>query len=794
MSATHDITTNVFGATLSRRTLVKGGGVLLVGLSVPAAFMARAAGGASITDYNPSQPSSWIEIHADNTFVVRTGLAEFGQGSASAATAQVVADELDVPYASIKQVVMGDTAATPDGGTSAGFLMKRPGETQPEPFGGGMLRMQRAAGYTRQALLSLASTKLGVPQAQLSVKDGVVSGGGKSATYGQLVAGQVLNLTIPVTGSKTAGLTVNPGVPTKKPNEFKVVGTSQPMKVIPGIVNGAEAFVADIRLPGMLHARVVRPQNLGSTLVKVGKLNTKAWPTSQVVVQGNLVGVLSPNEWEAIGAAQDLARSTKWTAWNGLPASGNLPKALREAQYSHVPITIGGRDPITGANGLRGDAEGAMKGAAKTLSSTYFVPYIKHGPIGPSITLADVRSDGTVHVWVHSQNAQQTRVKMAAMLGISTDNVVVHWAVGAGHYGRSNGGTEGSEADAVILSKAVGKPVRVTWDRREDFMWSTQQQAMLLDIQAGLDAKGNMIAFRGDYFGMGTQDDRPSGALLAGLPAHGSPAPIVMGISNEWPYDKVPNVLEKGHGSDQLGELTSPHKIGLRSHSFRTPTHRQENFAAEGLVNEAAAAAGADPIEYRLRHTSNPRLVTVLNTLRDAHGWATRPSPRSEARSAGTGIARGQGMLVLLRFNALWAAAADIAVDLKTGKIKVEKYTGVVEPGVVVNPRQLRLNFEGGTVQGISEALHETLTFDTGKITSNDWVTYPIIRMTEMPDLKNFKFVVLSRPEVNAAGMGGEAPNGLPPGVITAALFDATGKWARSTPLRPKAVRELLKT
>ncbi len=791
MSAIDEMTTNVFGATLSRRKFVKGGGALIVGLSVPAAFTAGTAGGAVINDLSPSSPSSWIEIHADNTFVVRTGLAELGQGSASAAIGQVVAEELNVPYESIKTIVMGDTADTPDGGVSAGFLMKRPGETQPEPFGGGMLRMQRVAAYTYQALLSLAATKLGVDKGQLSVKDGVVSGGGKSATYGQLVAGQVLNLTIPTTGTKVTGLTVTGNPPIKPVSQYKVVGTSQPMKVIPGIVSGAEPFVADIRLPGMLHARIVRPQALGSTLVKVGSLG-KGYPTSQVVVKGNLVAVLSPNEWEAIGGAQVLAASTKWTPWAGLPASGNLPKALRGAQYSHVPMTIGGRDPITGGNGLRGDAETAIKGAAKTLSATYFVPYIKHGPIGPSISMADVRSDGTVHLWVHSQNVQSTRLKMATMLGISTDNVVVHWAVGAGHYGRSNGGTEGSEADAVILSQAVGKPVRVTWDRREDFMWSTQQQAMLMDVQAGLDSKGNMIALRADYYGMGTQDDRPSGALLTGLPAHGSPAPIVMGISNEWPYDKVPNVLEKGHGSDQLGELTSPHKIGLRSHSFRTPTHRQENFATEGMVNEAAAAAGVDPIEYRLRHTSNPRLITVLNTLKAEHGWKSRPSPNPDAKATGTGTVSGQGMLVLLRFNALWAAAADITVDLKSGKIKVDKYTGVVEPGVVVNPRQLRLNYEGGTVQGISEALHETLTFDTGKITSNDWVTYPIVRFNAMPDLKNFKFVVLSRPEVNAAGMGGEAPNGLPPGVISAALFDATGKVARATPLRPKAVQALL--
>jgi CO/xanthine dehydrogenase Mo-binding subunit len=798
MSAKGEMKIDVFGATLTRRGFVKGSGALVVGLSVPAAFTVGSAGGATVpsgrTIVDPSKSSAWIEIHADNTFVVRTGLAEFGQGSGSAATAQTVAEELKIPYSAIKTVIMGDTDATPDGGTSAGFLMKRPGETQPEIFGGGMLRLMRAAAYTREALLTLASTNLGVPRASLSVNNGVVSGGGRSVTYGQLVAGQALELTIPTTGTKHTGLTVTGNPPVTPPSQYKVLGTDQPMKVIPGIVNGSESFVADIRLPGMLHGRIVRPATVGSTLVKLGKLNKRAYPTTQVVVKGQLVGVLSPNEWEAVGAAQALQATTKWTSWAGLPASGNLPKALRDAQYSHVPMTRGGRDPVTGQNNAKGDPEAVIKTAAKTLSSTYFVPYIKHGPIGPSITLADVRSDGTVHLWVHSQNAQATRVKMAHMLGKPVDDVVVHWAVGAGHYGRSNGGIDGSEADAVILSQAVQKPVRVTWDRREDFQWATQQMAMLLDVKVGLDANGNMIAFNADYYGMGTQDDRPSGALLAGLPAHGSPAPIVTGVSNEFHYNKIQHVVEKGHGSDQLGETTSPNKIGLRAHSFRTPTHRQETYAAETMMNEAAAVAKVDPIEYRLRHTTDQRLITVLETLRKEHGWQTRPSPKPDAKTSGTGSVTGQGVFVFARFNAWWAAAADISVNLKTGKIKVVKYTGVIEPGLVVNPRQLRLNYEGGTVQGISEALQERTTFDRGKVTSIDWVTYPIMRMVDMPDLKNFKFITIDRRDLNVAGMGAEASNALPPGAIAAALFDATGKWARATPMTPKFVRNLLKT
>jgi CO/xanthine dehydrogenase Mo-binding subunit len=792
MSASEEIVKDVFGATLTRSRFVKGAGALVVGLSLPVALTAESASAAG-ADLDPSQLASWIEIHADNTILYRTGKAEMGQGSAAGAYAQIVAEELNVPYSSITKAVLADTGETPDGGLAAGFLMKRPGEKQSEAFGGGMLNLQRVAAYTYQALLSLASTQLGVPVGSLTAKDGVISGGGKSVTYSQLVSSGQFSLKIPTTGTAYANtLVVTGGVPTKPVSQYTVIGTSQPNLEIPGIVNATSPFVADIRLPGMLHARIVRPATLGSTLVSVGKLDKKAFPTSQVVVRGNLVGVLSPNEWEAIGAAANVAGTTKWTNWAGLPGSSNLVGALRKIDYTYVPTTVGGYDPETGGNTFKGNADTAFTSAAKTLSQTYFAPYVKHAPIGPSISLADVQSNGAVHLWVHGQYTQGVRNHIATMLGIDPSMVYVHWAVGSGHYGRSNGGNEGSEADAVILSQAVGKPVRVTWMRQEDFQWSLNHQGMLMDIKAGLDSGGNMTALKADYYGLGSQDNRPSGALLARLPA-GPPAPIVTGISNEWPYDVVPNVNERGHGSGQLGESSSPNQIGLSAHSMRTPTHRQENFAVESMVNEAAAAAGVDPIQYRLRHTTAQRLITVLNTLKTDHGWETRPSPSPHATATGSTPVSGQGMMVLRRFNAVWAAAINIDVTPQTGKIKVTKYTAVVDPGIAVNPGQLTRMSLGGMVMGISEALHEEMTFDTGKITSFDWVTYPIMRFTELPDLANIKVVIINNPSVNAAGMGGEAPNSFAPAAIAAAFFDATGKYARSYPMRPAIVRAWLK-
>jgi CO/xanthine dehydrogenase Mo-binding subunit len=807
MSAIEEKTIDIFGATLSRSKFVRRGGGFVAALSVPVVLGVTDAGASpggvssagvapGVTSLDPSQLSSWLQIHPDNTVVIRTGQGEMGQGSATGAYPQIVAEELNVPYDSIS-VVVGTTSKTPDGGLSAGFLMKRPGQTQPEIFGGGALNLQRVAAYTYQALLAVASSSLGVPVSNLTVKDGVVSGGGKSVTYGQLVAGQQLSLTIPTTGTAVApppgrsSVTVTGTPPVKPVSQYTVVGTSQPMKAIPGIITGETPYVADIHVPGMLHARIVRPATLGSTLVSVGQLNTKAYPDAQVVVKGNLVGVLSPYEWEAIGAASDVASKTKWTAWAGLPGSGNTEGALRATDWSAVPTTYGGSDPVTGLNSNVGNVDAAFASAAKTVSATYFKPFVKHGPIGPSITLADVRSDGSVEVWTGGQAVQTVRTMVANALGISTDKVVVNWTQGAGSYGRAHG-AEHSELDAVILSQAVGKPVRVTWMRNEDFQWSVTSNAFLMDMKAGLDSNGNMIAFKAQYHAPQVADDgRPPGALLAGMPAGPAPA-LVLGISNEWPYNNVPNVDEEGHGSVPLG-ASSPLGMSIRGHNMRTPSHREENWALESMVNEAAAAAGADPIDYRIRHTTNQRLITVLNTLKTEHGWVTRPSPNPKARATGSGVVSGQGAGVMARFNTYWAVAMNINVDLKTGKVSVTKYTVVVEPGLAVNPRQLTRMTEGGMVMGMSETLFETMTFNHSNITSVDWVTYPIMRMVNLPDTSQIKVVVLDRRDLNVAGMGGEAPNGLPPIAITAAFFDATGKPARSLPLRPARVKEMLK-
>ena len=659
---------NVFGATLSRRQFVKAGGALVVGVSlVGPRFLKGDTAKSTVlkNSLDPSLPSSWIEIHPDNTILIRTGKSDFGQGTTFTAYRQIVADELSVPFEAITTVVQGDTDRTPDGSGAFDFL------------GRGTPNIRKAAAYTYQALLDLASEKLGVGKDKLSVEDGVVTGGGKSISYGGLVKGQQLKLTIPVTGDLTSimGLRIDGDPPMKPVSEYKVIGKSFKNSVISSKVAAKETWATDVRLPGMLHARVVHPRTLGSTLVSAGNLDKTKFPNSQVVVKGNLVGVVAPTEWEAIQAANQVARDTKWTEWKGLPGNEKLYQHLREqADWKSAPVANG--------RGNKGEAQPALASAHKKFSATYQMPYMKHAPIGPTMAVADVKADGTVHIYAHNQNPQELRGEIAMMLGITADHVIVHAYPGPGHYGRSNGGNAGAEDEAVILSKALGKPVRVQWMRADDLQWSTQSSASYSDVQIALDDKGNIAAYQIDHYMPAMQDDRLIGAVLAGLPT--MPAPDVHGdfvsstvnnISDPWVYAPVPIVVERGHGTFQVGQKASPTAVGLRDHSMRTPGQYQQNYPRELAINEAAALAGADALQFRIDHASEERVIGVLKAVRDASGWDTRPSPRPNAVATGTQPLKGRGVSLMLRSGTYWACACHISVTPDTGAIEVERYT-----------------------------------------------------------------------------------------------------------------------
>ena len=773
--------------TLTRRAFVKVGGALFVGVSLPAVLSRGSTVEAAGTTLDPTQLTSWLEIHEDGRILARTGRTETGT-SASAFYAQVIAEELDVPATSVT-LVMGHTDETPDGGYSAGFLS-----------GAGNLR--KVAAYTRQALLGLAATQLGVPAATLTISNGVVSGAGKRVSYADLVRGQQLDLRIPVEGSQPradpqagiiwnggpqdinlGGIRVTGDPPTKPIAQYSVVGQSHERPGIRDIVMGRPVYDGDITVPGMLHARMVRPATAGSTLVSVGRLDRATFPTADVVTSGNLVAVVSPNEWEAVQAAPAVAATTEWTSWSGLPGNDHVIQALRAARW--IP------------SGTRGDSartDAALAAAAKVISATYEQPYIRHAPIGAYVAIADVKADGSVTVRAQSSHPQAARAHIANTLGIPLAQVTIRWVEGPGQYGRTTYGGDGAMADAAILSKLLGKPVRVQWTFPEDMTWSTVSPAWYADVRAGLDAQGNLVAFESEWYSPHENDARMLGAMLAGLPTMkpGPGAPSITGfpkrngaVSSVWLYDRA-LAYEQAFVMENLGN--NPAGGGLRGNIMRTPWQRQQNVALEGIITEAAAAAASDPIEFRIRHTSNAACIGVLKAVADAHGWKARPSPSPQAGRTGAKPVSGRGVGVISRSGAPWAAVAEVEVTPSTGVVRLTALTVGVDVGKVINPRHLRSNIEGGAVMGVGEALFEEVTFDTGKVTSTNWNRYRIPRMGDIPEIKT---VFMSRNDRGIFG-GGEAANAVPPPAIMAAFFDATGVMPRRIPLTPAYVKSLL--
>ena len=769
---TENSTDSAISMTLTRRGFVKTGGALFVSFYIPAEFSAKAAENQTslpVNQIDPTLLASWLEIRSDNTIVMRTGRTETGTGM-SGYYPQVIAEELRVRPETISLIV-GDTDKTPDGGYSAGFLF-------------GMYNLRKVAAYTYQALLELAATQLGVAASSLTVADGIVSGGGKSISYAHLVEGQQLDLKIPVTGKLARmeqgevaglnGLTVTGEPPTKPVSQFKVIGTSYPMPGIPDKVTGKTQWSCDVTLPGMLHARMVRPATLGSTLISVGALNKKLFPTAEVVSKGNLVAVVSPNEWEAIRAAQSVAASTKWTDWSGFSGSEDLTKALRAYKWG-APSE---------SRGKATDVMAALATAPKTISATYGQPYVRHAPIGPFVAVADVRSDGSVTVWTHSAQSQGLRAQIANTLNTPVEKVVVRWLEHSGQYGRTTLGGDGAEGDAVILSQLTGKPVRVQWTLQEDLAWSTVSPGWISDIKAGVDPNGRLVGVHSAFYSP-SGDVRLLGAILAGMPCC-TPKPGGW-VATEWPYDKIQNRLEEAYGMPNLGADST--SAGLRGNIMRTPGQRQQNFALEGLINEAAASAKADPIQFRLDHTTDQRLIDILNATAKAAAWESRPSPHRAARRTGTTPITGRGMCIIVRMNAYWVGIAEIGVVPATGVVQVTKFTIGVDCGKIINPRQLDRCMKSGVVMGLSEALKEEVTFDKSKVTSTNWTRYKILTMEETPEIK---VVQISRDDKGFGG-GSEAANALGPPAVAAALFDATGVHTRRIPLTPAYVTTLLK-
>jgi nicotinate dehydrogenase subunit B len=761
--------------TITRRGFVQSGGALFVTLCL-ASIKAQSTG-ADSSSAAVGRAKAWIEIRGDNKIVVRTGRTEIGTGM-SAYYAQMVAEELDVAPEDIT-LVMGDTDKTPDGGYSAGFLT-------------GALNVRKVAAYTRGALLALASDRLHVPVTDLSVSQGVISHGAQTIKYSDLVQGQELDLKIPVTGTQPRfaamgsnsiggldwggmdGLTVAGDPPLKSAKSYKVIGKSHPIPGIPDKVTGNLKWSCDVRLPNMLHARMIRPAGLGSALTSVGELDPARFPNSSIVRKKNLLAVVSSDEWEAISATSAVAAKTQWTIAAALPDSTSLRRTIQEHPWGSPDATKGNRNEVSRA----------IEGNDRILAAVYELPYIKHAPIGPYVAVADVRSDEAT-VWTHSAHSQALRARIANLLGLAAEKVTVRWLEHAGQFGRTTFGGDGAEADAAILSKLTGKPVRVQWSLQDDLAWSAASPAFVAELRGVLNSQKRIAAVEATFRSPHMMDPRPLGALLAEMPA-GTAKPSGF-LAIEWIYDGIGPHFEQIYAMNNLGVDTP--SGGIRGLIMRTPGQRQQNFALECFMNEAASAAGTDPIEFRLSHTTDKRMIGVLQATAQAAGWEARSSPGLSARRTGKEPLRGRGVACMRRTNAYWVGIADIQVIPDTGVIQVLRFTIGVDCGTVINPRQLNRCMRGGVVMGLSEALKEELTFDGTKVTSTDWNRYRILTMAETPEIKVIQLPGEDRP----FGAGGEAPNALPPAALVGAVFDATGVAPRKLPLKPDYVKTLLK-
>jgi CO/xanthine dehydrogenase Mo-binding subunit len=746
-------------SSFTRADFLKGGGALIVAAGLPAAALPSGAAAADDApaswpvEVDPAQLDSWLAIHADGTVTAFTGKMENHQGNRTALS-QIVAEELDVPLASVR-LLMGDTARTVNQGSTVGSLTIRSAGPQ----------LRQAAASGRQALLVLAATRLGVPASKLTVEAGVVRPLGdtsRQVSYAELVGGGLLGVSIPVVGSGRGFGLVLDGAQPKHPRDYTIVGQSPPRVAIPGMLTGEHLYVQDVRLPGMLHGRVVRPTGLGSQLLSVGKPSHGA----RVVRLNNFLGVVAEREWDAIQAARDL--KVKWSSWAGLPAMDDLAGFVR--------ATPSLQDTVVSSIG---DAEAALARAAHALAATYTTPIQTHGSIGPSCALADVK-DGSATVWSGTQGPNDVRSAVADALDLPLERVRIIACDASGNYGRN--GADMATVDAALMSQLVGRPVRVQWSRQDEHGWDPKGPATVSQLRGGLDAQRTIVGWDHQAWIPAFFETTVIGSVLAGraarLPsAHLWEDPIL--------YD-IPASRQLAHYQGDIGSAQND-GVGLISAWIRSPVQLQMTFASESFFDELAAAAGADPVELRLRGMKDQRMVAVLQAAARAAKWQTRPSPGPAAHGTSR-LARGRGVATSLRGGTYNAAVADVEVDRKTGRIRVNRVVVTQDNGMTINPRAVKLGIEAAVVQTVGRTLIEQVTFDRSNVTSLDWRGYPIIRFKDAPTVD---VILLDNPDQPATGSGEPCVNPIAP-AIGNAVFDATGVRLRDLPMTPRAVRAAL--
>jgi CO/xanthine dehydrogenase Mo-binding subunit len=703
--------------------------------SPPAAAANQTEGAGRAT---ANQVDAWLAIAPDSSVTIFSGRVELGTG-VQTALAQIAADELDVTMDQVT-MVMGDTARTPDEGYTAG--------SKTIQVGGVALR--KAAAEARQALLGLAAERLGLAADQLVVRGGLVSGpgeGSKRVSYGELIGNQRLNRT------------VSDSVQTKAPSAYAIVGQSLPRLDLPGKLTGAPMYVQDLRLPNLLHGRVVRPSGVGAKLQSIDESSLQGLPgLVKLVRNGNFVGVVAEREEQAIQAARQLKLS--WQEQNSLPRQEDLFSYLRSQRTNDKTLVNDG------------DVDGALKSAARTLQATYEQPYQMHGSIGPSCAVADVQAD-RVTVWSSTQGVYPLRGALAQLLGVAPESVHVIHLEGSGCYGHN--GFDDAAGDAALLSRAVGRPVRVQWMRQDEHAWEPKGPAMLMEVRGGLDGQGQVAAW--DYnVWTPTHSTRPGGMaanLLPGQLVEPAPPPAQTGQTGGDRNART-NYTFKNNRVAAHWLASSP----LRPSALRSLGGAPNTFANESFMDELAAAAGKDPVEFRLAHLADPRAAAVIRAAADRAGWQSRPAGAQGGN--GTGPATGRGIAFARYENneAYVATVALVEVDPTNGQIRVQRVVVAHDAGLIINPDGLTNQIEGNVIQSLSRALKEQVTFDQARVTSVDWRSYPILTFPEIPTVE---VVLINHADQPAVGAG--EPATLPTAAAVAnAVFDASGVRLRTIP------------
>ena len=730
---------------ITRRQFLKATGALVVAFGLPVDLRAQSAPALRTSGgpLSPNQLDSWLIIGKDGRVTVMTGKVELGTG-VSTALRQIVAEELDYPFGKINWI-QGDTANTVDQAPTFG--------SQTIKRGGSQLR--QAAAEAKATLLSLASARLGIPIEQLTVSQGVISAqddAKKTVSYVDLLGGQQFNRE--VTGN----------LKPKTTSVYSIVGKPVPRIDIPFKATGAHIYMQNLRIPGMLHGRPVRPPALGAKLVRVDESSVKDISgLVKVVVKGNFVGVVCDREEQAIRTARDL--KVIWEGSSSLPPMTELYTTLRKIPSSD-------KEPAN-----TGDIEGALAAATKTLEATYQWPFQLHASIGPSCGVADVRN-GEATIWSGTQGAHQLRPTIAQLLGMSSANVRVVFVEASGCYGHN--AADDAAADAALLSQAVGKPVRVQWMRHDEHGWEPLGPAMLMEVRGGLDSQGNVIAW--DYqVWTPTHSSRPNGS--AGSLLAGSLTGMSAATANQSGGDRNAN-----HTYNFQNNRVMVHWLNsspIRASALRGLGSPQNTFANESFMDELAAAAGTDPVEFRLRHLSDPRAKAVLEAAAKQAGWTNRPSPQKAGQGPGTSSGRGVAFVQYDRTEAYVAVIADVDVNRADGQVRVKRVVIAHDCGLVINPDGLRNQIEGNVIQAISRTLKEEVKFDSSMLTSLDWISYPILRFPEIPEVV---VELINRPDQPAVGAG-EATTSAIPAAIANSIFDLTGTRLRAIPFTPDRVK-----